>query len=101
MKKITILGGGGVRTPLLIHGLAQAQSTLGIRELCLFDLDPGRAETIARLGREIVRRFEAGVEIRVEPDLADAVSDADVVLNSVRVGGMGARARDERLAIEH
>lgn len=98
MNKITILGGGGVRTPLLIHGLAQARETLGLRELCLFDLDTERAGIIARLGRTIVRD---GFEITVQSDLSAAVSGASVVLNSVRVGGIAGRARDERLAIEH
>jgi 6-phospho-beta-glucosidase len=101
MNRITILGGGGVRTPLLIHGLAQAKEILSIRELCLFDLDPARAETIARLGREIVRRLGADFQITVQADLPEATADADIVLNSVRVGGMAGRARDERLAIQH
>jgi 6-phospho-beta-glucosidase len=101
MNLITILGGGGVRTPLLIHGLAQAQSQLRLREVCLFDLDEQRAETIARLGREIARRLDADFEITVHSDLPDAIAGADVVLNSVRVGGIAGRARDERLAIEH
>ncbi len=97
--KITILGGGGVRTPLVIHGLAQA--TLGVRELCLFDLDKERAETIARMGREIVRRLNGGFTVTVESNPDRAVEGADIVLNSIRVGGIAGRARDERLAIEH
>src|SRR5438128_2486230 len=56
LQKVTIIGGGGVRTPLLVHGLAQAGGTLPIRELSLFDLDADRTETVARLGREIVRQ---------------------------------------------
>ena len=100
MNKITIIGGGGVRTPLVIHGLAAAQAQLGLRELCLFDIDTRRAETLARLGGEIVRRFGAGFGITVDANLERAVEGAAAVLNSVRVGGMAGRARDERLAIE-
>jgi 6-phospho-beta-glucosidase len=101
MNKITILGGGGVRTPLVIHGLAQARDILGLHELCLFDPDTGRAETIARMGREIVRRLDGGFTIAVQSNLDAAAEGADAVLNSIRVGGMAGRARDERLAIEH
>ena len=101
MNKITILGGGGVRTPLVIHGLAQARDILGLHELCLFDPDAGRAETIARMGREIVRRLDGNFTITVQSNLDAAAEGADVVLNSIRVGGMAGRARDERLAIEH
>src|SRR5262249_23465218 len=46
MRKVTIIGGGGVRTPLVIHGLAQSQDLLQVRELALFDIDTRRAETI-------------------------------------------------------
>jgi 6-phospho-beta-glucosidase len=101
MNKITILGGGGVRTPLLIYGLAQAGPALPIQEVSLFDQDGERTETIARLGREIVRQQQGSFEIRVEPHLEDAAAGADLVINSVRVGGILGRARDERLAIEH
>jgi 6-phospho-beta-glucosidase len=58
MRKVTIIGGGGVRTPLLIHGMAQARQTLGAGELRLYDPDGAHAEIIARLGAEIVRRLQ-------------------------------------------
>jgi len=101
MRKVTIIGGGGVRAPLLIHGLAEAQQLFQISEVVLFDIDIERTETIARIGREIVRRMGAGFSIRVTADLEDAARGAEFVLSSIRVGGMAGRARDERLAIEH
>jgi 6-phospho-beta-glucosidase len=101
MRKVTIIGGGGVRTPLLIYGLAQAQQLLQIDQLVLYDADPDRTEVIARIGREILRRPGTAFEIRVSSQLEDAAEGADFVLNSIRVGGIAARARDERIAIEH
>jgi len=101
MRKVTIIGGGGVRTPLLIYGLAQAQPQLQLGQLSLYDVDEERAEIIATLGREILRRSGAGFEICVSSQLEDAARGADFVLSSIRVGGIEARARDERIAIEH
>ncbi|MCU1234667.1 MAG: glycoside hydrolase, family 4 [Candidatus Solibacter sp.] len=101
MRKVTIIGGGGVRTPLVIYGLAQAQQLLQIERLTLYDVDEERVETIARLGREILRRSNSAFEIRVSARLEEAAEGADFVLNSIRVGGIAARARDERIAIEH
>jgi 6-phospho-beta-glucosidase len=101
MRKVTIIGGGGVRTPLVIYGLAQAQPTVQIGELHLYDVDAERAETIARLGREVLHRCGAHFEIRVTSKLEEAAGGADFVLSSIRVGGIAARARDERIAIEH
>lgn len=101
MRKVTIIGGGGLRVPLLIHGLAQAQELFDISELALFDVDIARTETIARVGREIVRRMGAGFKIRVTSRLEEAADGAEFALSSIRVGGMAGRARDERLSIEH
>ena len=96
-----MIGGGGVRTPLVIHGLAQSQRELGIAELTVYDVDPGRTRIIAEIGREIVRRHGADFVIRVAPEIEPAVDGADFVLSSIRVGGMSARARDERITIAH
>lgn len=86
-----------MRTPLVIYGLAHAK--LGVSEVVLFDTDLERAETIASLGAEILRSFDRPFEIRTSSNLREAAQGAQFVLNSVRVGGMSARARDERLAI--
>jgi 6-phospho-beta-glucosidase len=99
MRKVTMIGGGGVRTPLVIHGMAKASSELAISEVVLFDIDSERTEIIARLGREIVSRLGGGFGIRVAANLEEAAEGASFVLSSIRVGGIAARARDERAAI--
>jgi 6-phospho-beta-glucosidase len=101
MSKVALIGGGGARTPLLIHGLAREAAELGISELALYDIDGVAAELMAALGREIVRA--CGVELKVEAtaSIERAIDGARFVLSSIRVGGMQARARDERIIIEH
>lgn len=101
MRRIGIIGGGGIRTPLVIHALARAEADLEVGEVALFDIDPGRLETVAGLGREIVSRLGSRISIRTESSVEAAAAGADFVLNSIRVGGMAARARDERIAIGH
>jgi 6-phospho-beta-glucosidase len=83
-----------VRTPLLIYGLAQ--SGLAIGELATYDLDTERARVMAGLGREL-----SSFQIRVHDRIETAVEGAQFVLSSIRVGGISARARDERIALEH
>ncbi|MFN7945520.1 MAG: 6-phospho-beta-glucosidase [Blastocatellia bacterium] len=99
--KVTLIGGGGVRTPLLIHGLAQAAATLGIRELALYDIDRERVALMAALGREVISQQRAEFIISTPERIEDAVAGAQFILHSIRIGGIAARARDERLAIEH
>lgn len=99
MSKVTILGGGGIRTPLLIHGLVRAP--LGLTEISLYDIDLERAGMMAALGREIVRQAGGAVAITTPGTVEEAVTGAEFVVSSLRVGGSEARARDERIAIEH
>jgi 6-phospho-beta-glucosidase len=99
--KVTVIGGGGIRTPLLIHGLAQAQATLGLREVALYDVDRERVTLIAALAGEVVRQAHGEITITTPERLEEAIEGASFILSSIRVGGIAARARDERLAIEH
>jgi len=99
-RTVSIIGGGGVRTPLLIHGLLRSQSVLNIGSLRLFDLDRKRASLMAALGREIARVLDADVAIDARESIESAVEGSDFVLSSLRIGGMAARARDERIAID-
>src|SRR5260370_44467 len=99
-RKVSVIGGGGVRTPLLIHGLLQAQSLLKVAELQLFDVDSRRAELMASLGRETAKHLGVEIKLLAVNSAERAVEGCDFVLSSLRVGGMAARARDERIAIE-
>lgn len=99
-SKVSIIGGGGVRTPLLIHGLLRAQSELHIGSVHLFDVDARRADLMAALGREIAREQGADVRIAGAKSIESAIEGSDFVLSSLRIGGMAARARDERIAID-
>jgi 6-phospho-beta-glucosidase len=99
--KVCIIGGGGVRTALLVHGLLQSQEILKISELVLFDVSHERAEIMAALGREIASSLGVDIRLTTTTSLEAAVEGSYFVLSCVRVGGMAARARDERTAIEH
>lgn len=98
-RKIAFLGGGGVRTPLVAFGINESAVPLDAEELVLYDIDRERAEMSARLSREVVRRDGGSLRIRVAATAEEAVEDASFVLNSVRVGGIGTRAQDERASI--
>ncbi len=98
-RKVAFLGGGGVRTPLVIFGINEASKHLDVEELVLYDVDRERVEMIAWLGREVVRRSGGSLRITVAQTPEQAVEGAAFVLNSVRVGGIATRAHDERAAI--
>jgi 6-phospho-beta-glucosidase len=101
MSKVACIGGGGVRTPLVIFGINESARALGVDEVVLFDIDRERARMMAALGQAVVRREGGTVRVREAATAEEAVEDADFVLNSIRVGGIAGRAHDEQVAIDH
>ena len=114
--KIAVIGGAGVRTPLLINGLTH--SDLPIDRIALYDDDHERLSIIGRVaelmaarpatlrepqGRPEQGRGATGSGRRVElcASVADCVSGADFVFTSIRVGGMAQRIHDEAAAQRH
>src|SRR5262245_7525820 len=93
--KITIIGGAGVRVPLLVGGLAR--SDLRIDRIDLYDIDTERQRVIA----DLAARIAGGVTVTRASSADDAVDGADFVITSIRVGGAEQRARDEAVAIAH
>ncbi|HEY6377531.1 MAG TPA: hypothetical protein VIX90_18565, partial [Edaphobacter sp.] len=99
-RKIALIGGGGVRTPLVVFGVNEAVD-LGAEELVLFDPDRDRVRIMAELGRAIVASEDGNLRVREAATIEDAVDGAAFVMNSIRVGGISARAHDEKVSIEH
>ena len=93
--KLALIGGGGVRTPLLVNGLTHAD--LPIEEIALFDEDRDRLATIGGLAG----RMAGDARVRLCETSADCISGADFVFTSIRVGGIARRARDEAAALRH
>lgn len=91
--KVTVIGGAGVRVPLLIDGLAGAG--LGIGEFALYDPDAAR---LAVIGGLAARRAGAA-RITTHASAAPAIDGASFVIISIRVGGVEARVHDEQAAL--
>jgi len=93
--KIAVIGGAGVRTPLLVHGLTR--SNLPIEEISLFDIDRSRLAAIAPLAQ----RLSNGAAISPCQSIESCLKQAAFVFTSIRVGGIAARARDEQTTLSH
>jgi 6-phospho-beta-glucosidase len=101
MSKVACIGGGGVRTPLVVFGINECARHLGIDEVVLYDPDLERARMMGSLGRAVVQREGGSLRVREAVGLEEAIEGADFVLSSIRVGGIAARAIDERIAIRY
>jgi 6-phospho-beta-glucosidase len=100
-RKVTLIGGGGVRTPLVIYGVNESREHLGVDEMVLYDLDAERAQVMCKLGQALIEREGGSLKLRVATEIEDAISGASFVLTAIRVGGIRARAIDERISIEN
>lgn len=93
--KIGIIGGAGVRTPLLVNGITA--SSLPIDEIALYDVDRSRLELMGGLARR--RAGRARLILAETP--GECIQGADFVFISIRVGGIDGRARDEQTSMQH
>ncbi len=100
-NKIALIGGGGVRTPLLVYGIQESAHILRAGELALYDPDSDRVNIMAELGRALVAREGGSLRICVAASPEDAIDGASFVLSSIRVGGINSRALDESTAVAH
>jgi 6-phospho-beta-glucosidase len=97
--KLTIIGAGGVRTPLIVEALARRQVRLGLTELALMDID---AERLAIIAAALLQDGMAGgFETTSTTDPREALASADFVITTFRVGGAAARVVDERVPLSH
>jgi 6-phospho-beta-glucosidase len=92
--KIAVIGGAGVRTPLLVGGLTH--SDLPLERIALYDLDQQRLEIVGRIAQQL-----SGRSVDRCASLADCISGADFVFTSIRVGGIERRVHDEMVAQRH
>lgn len=93
--KVAVIGGGSTYTPELVDGFARLREMLPIEELWLVDPDALRLELVSGLSRRIFSRAGHPGRIMTTSSVEQGVSDADVVLLQLRVGGQAARHGDE------
>ncbi|MEW1563540.1 6-phospho-beta-glucosidase [Streptomyces sp. NPDC093509] len=98
--RLTILGGGGFRVPL-VHGTLLGDRAEGrVTQVVLHDLDADRLSAVARVLAEQAADVPDAPEVTVTTDLDEALRGADFVFSAIRVGGLEGRAADERVALD-
>jgi 6-phospho-beta-glucosidase len=98
--KITIVGGAGVRTPLLMSALARRQEQIDLKGVTLVDLDESKLAVMGPLCRFVAERAGASFVLNWTSDAREALPGSDAVITTVRVGGEDARVLDERIALD-
>ena len=97
--KISVIGGGGVRSLFLAKSLAQKADELGISSLAFMDNDETKLNIYGRLARQTALRICPELDFVLTADAKEAVTDADYVITTIREGGDEMRVRDESIAL--
>jgi 6-phospho-beta-glucosidase len=101
IMKITLVGAAGVRSPLLVHGLAGLTSNVRLEELAFWDSDPERVQIMKKVAEQMGKRSGLRARLTAYSDPEHALEGADYVITSIRVGGIDARVKDETIALAH
>jgi 6-phospho-beta-glucosidase len=99
LVKLTIIGGGGFRVPLVYGALLAKRDTLPFDEVVLHDPDAGRMERMGGVLRGLAHERGAELPFRATTDLDDAVEGADFVFSAIRVGQLEGRVVDEAVPL--
>jgi 6-phospho-beta-glucosidase len=101
--RLTVLGGGGFRVPLVYRALCEEEPDGGVRvdEVVLHDVSADRLH----LMRSVLAHLESmappgrAPRVTVTTDLTEALRGADFVFSAIRVAGLRGRVCDERSAM--
>lgn len=97
--KLTVIGGGGVRTLFLAKSVASRAEELNIRKLVLSDTDSGKLKIYGGLAKETANRICPALSVELTADKTQAVKNADYIITTIRAGGDEMRVKEERLAL--
>jgi 6-phospho-beta-glucosidase len=101
--RLMIAGGGGFRVPLVYRALCAGPFAGLVRELVLYDVDPGRLAAINAVLASFAAQQPPGAAlpaVRATTSMAEALNGTDLVFAAIRPGGTAGRTADERVALD-
>ncbi|MGE8203898.1 6-phospho-beta-glucosidase [Heyndrickxia sp. NPDC080065] len=101
--KIAVIGGGSSYTPELIEGFILRADKINVDEIVLVDIEAGREklEIVGALAKRMIEKSGLPIKVELTFDRIKAITNADFVLTQFRVGGLDARAMDERIPLKY
>ena len=97
--KLTIVGGGGFRVPLVYGALLGKAERLGLEEVVLHDVDADRLARIGAVLDGLAEERGGRLPFRSTTDLDDALEGTDYVFCAIRSGRLEGRVVDEQVPL--
>ena len=101
IPKICIIGGGSTYTPEFVDGFIQRRDRLEVGEIALFDISATRLEVVGGLVKRMVAHAGLKTAISTYTQRPAAVEGAVFIVSQIRVGGVDARIRDEKIPLKY
>ena len=95
IDRITVLGGSSVYIPEFI--LSLISHNVNVKEIVLVGKPGKKLEVVAGFCQRLLKRSGLPATVTYTTDVREGAKDAAYVVNHIRVGGMQARLRDEKL----
>jgi len=101
--KIVTIGGGSSYTPELVEGIIKRYDELPIRELWLVDIEEGKEklQIVGDLAKRMIKEAGVNIDVYLTLNRREALVGADFVTTQLRVGLLGARAKDEKIPLKY
>jgi 6-phospho-beta-glucosidase len=100
--KLTFIGAGGARTPLVLQSIIDHQQRLlGLKQVCMMDNDAERLDLIRMVCKPRLAAGEVAFEVTWTTDPRRAVEGADFVVMTFRVGQLASRVIDEQVPLKY
>jgi 6-phospho-beta-glucosidase len=101
--KLVIIGGGSSYTPEIIEGVIDRHNEFPVQEIVLVDIKAGeeKLEIIGALAHRMIEKSGVPIKISWTMNRQEALRNANFVTAQIRVGGLAARAKDERIPLSH
>lgn len=99
--KLTVIGGGGVRSMFLAKSISQKADALNIDRLVFMDNDEKKLNIYGRMAKRVGEILCPSLNFEITTDAVAAIKDADYVITTIREGGDEMRVRDEKIALSY
>lgn len=95
IDRITVLGGSSVYTPEFV--LSLISHNVNVKEIVLYGRPGNKLPVVAKFCQRLIDRSGYPTKVIPTTELKPAVAGARYIVNHIRVGGMPARVRDEKI----
>jgi len=99
IMKITVIGGGGVRSLFLASSIVRRAHELDIKQVVFMDNNKEKLRIFGAFAYRMARRINPEIDFLLSDDAQAALTDADYIITTIRPGGDKSRIEDEQIAL--